>query len=391
MSGKSLKKILSVFFSMIILFTAISSLFNVYAVDTVQVTIDIGGSGHVSVTYDGLTGKKDVFSSFQNKIERGKRLHLVADNEYVGDDTMFVCWIETKKSTQTKKILSYEKTLDITLIGDVSLRAEYTNLTDSKYVTKYVNNAGIIISHQEIETGSLAVPYAGPKLPGFNFVRWDKSPQEFKNCTDFVIVKPIYEPIPAEYQVQFTNQSGECSGNGTYSSFSVARVVAAAQNNLNESFSYWKDNSTGEKVSYYSNYAFYVYKDVTLTAVYGEEITGDKVSVRITHAIPDSANGKITFFAERSVAPEFEVEMHGILMTKAGYVFEDESAFIIESNPNVVVCGKGKTFERTGTYALSKKDVLSGDVWYARAYVVYRDSNGDLTTVYSEISQGYSF
>jgi len=378
-----ISKLLSALCVLAIMMTAISSIFTASAASSATVLIEVGGSGRVLLDYSGLTATKKIYSSFQRDLAVGLDLHLTADEEYAGDSFMY--WFDMV----SKKVLSYEKTFNITVVNSFNLRAEFSSANDGNYIARYVNNAGNLVKNFEVATGTRVTAPAGPSLPGFNFVRWDQTPDSFKNCTDYVIVKPIYTPIQINYNVQFAGCSG-CSGAGSYAGYTVAKVSAPQTDSSGKAFSYWKDASSGEIISYYRNYSFYVNKDVTLTAVYGETIEGDAVAIRITGAVTDSANKKITYYAERSVAPEFTIIKHGILLTKAGYIVEEPSLFNIDASSAVVLSGSGKTFERVGTYSLTKNNIMSGDVWYARAFVVYRDSAGVLKTVYSSITEGHT-
>lgn len=376
-----ISKLLSTFFVLAILITSVSSVFMATAVSKATVLFEVGGGGLLYLEHSQLTKPKKIYTAFQNNLDVGLDFHLTVDEDYFGDSFMY--WYDMKN----KKVLSYEKSFDITNVNGIFLRAEFSSALDGNYIARYFNNAGNLIKNYEIASGTLVTAPQAPKLPGFNFVKWDKTPESFRYCTDYVIIKPIYTPIPVSYNVQFVNCAG-CTGEGLYPGYSVAKVSAPETDSSGKAFSYWIDANSNEIVSYYRRYSFYINKDISLTAVYGETVTGHAVATRITGTVIDSENQKLTFYAERSVAPEFTIIKHGILVTKAKYVVDEPSLFNINALPSVVLMGSGKTYERVGTYSLTKNNIVAGDIWYARSFVIYRDSSGTMHSAYSSITTG---
>jgi hypothetical protein len=174
-------------------------------------------------------------------------------------------------------------------------------------------------------------------------------------------------------QLEITVTNGE--GSGSYALLSSATVTAA---DSDLPFSYWQ-NGNGEIVSFNKEYTFCVTDDEILTAVYGVS-TDKKVVNRISGAFSDSTS--VTFVAQRSVDSEFKLIQSGIIITNSRTLGTNGDSFVIGASG--VTKGTTSDTDNDGAYMLTK--VNASGTWYARAYVIYENANGELVTSYSDIA-----
>ena len=149
-------------------------------------------------------------------------------------------------------------------------------------------------------------------------------------------------------------------------------------------FAYWVD-SNGQIVGYNTSYIHVVTGNTTLEAVYvdaDEEIEAEALVV-ITDKYTDTAANKVTFVVERDVPAKYTIVQTGAILTNDAALGSDDEAFVIDAAGTIK--GTAATEENVGTYVVTKGKVQPGDTWYARGYVVYLDTNGELVYLYSAI------
>ena len=93
-------------------------------------------------------------------------------------------------------------------------------------------------------------------------------------------------------------------------------------------------------------------------------------------------NGKLIFISFSSVPEGFTITKAGVIITRdsavgtSGDGFNDKTAQYTIGNP-----WSGTAYR----YTLTLGNQQAGVVWYARAYLVYTDANGNSHTVYGDV------
>ncbi|GEM_PF-2813654 len=391
----AVKRILSLAIAVIMLFSVVSvGIMQTTAEGEVcSIEIDITGSGYFNYSYTTPTTTENRKSSKKKTINVpvGTEITLTAIERYTDENPSssglvapFVCW-----QTDKKRIITMNEVYTFTAVSSRKVEVLFGTHPIGTYTARYVNNAGVILNvFGNVPTGTspadfypkdFVQTYARPVLPGYEFLGWDQLPDDYKNSTSFVIVKPRYYLLPVSYTLDITNESG-VSGAKTYSAFSKAAAFANQTNSEGQSFLYWKDAKTNEIVSYSPLFLFYITRNTTLTAVYGNSPVTSGVCVRISNSVKDVDKSLMTFYAERSVTSDLEVVETGILLS-ATYL--DENSFVLSAAG--VSKGISTSKANSGLYSLAKKGVLVNDTYYARAYVAYKDAAGAINVAYSDI------
>ena len=137
---------------------------------------------------------------------------------------------------------------------------------------------------------------------------------------------------------------------------------------------------------YENNYSFRINYNVTLTAVYGEEVTPEPV-IRITKVARDPSSMKLTFYAERSVPETYTVVSHGMLMGTGTNVSDTQMTVgsAKDSATSTVRKAYGTSNELNGTFSLAKAKVSAATVVVARPFIIVKNASGEQFVVYGDI------
>lgn len=343
------------------------------------------GQGDVKVTTNG--GKVvyevgDEGSSFTNNYINSPPIGT--ECTFTANDTSnraFLYW----QDEYSNRVYSYERTIKFTVSSRVHLRAVYAKVAAATHVVSYVNYGGTILQKETYNVGASINTPTDTKVPGFTFTGWSKDAAAVASDPSDQTVYAQYTVNEETYTVTLTNDE-YVSGAGEYSNFQTVNLKAEPKNGAGETFSYWKD-ANSVIVSYDRNYTFRINYDVTLTAVYGEEVTPEPV-IRITKVNRDLPDMKITFYAERSVPESYTLLSHGILMA-SGTTVSDSSMTVnnagdLSSGATVrKVCGASN--ELCGTYSLAKAKVGGSAQVTVRPFMIVQNADGDQFVVYGDV------
>ena len=316
--------------------------------NTVSVTLSTTGD---SITVDG----ENMSANSTKDYAVGRTLALSA----IGEGT-FMYW----KDADSGLIVSYDKDYEFTVGSSRKLIAIFAE-NGGAYVT-FKNINGFVMA--EGLASSLTVPN-DPYVYGYEFKGWYKDGE----ISSYKAGEQVTDEQSAQYIAGFGKKETayEITINGekkTYSYNDKVTVIAEAEKD-GKTFSYWAKD--GKAASYDKEYSFFASADSVLEAVYGENAESKNVLVMANPVMADET--RIAFFAERNISSDCEIIETGVLMGK--------SAGLTLDNTTIKAVAKSKA--QKGQFTVRKKGVVSGETWYARAYVIYRDSTGSAQTIYS--------
>ena len=180
-------------------------------------------------------------------------------------------------------------------------------------------------------------------------------------------------PLTVTVSVQTYDSVGSAVG----SPVSASLTVTADEAPEGQRFSHWTIED-GTIVSYNAIWSFYAERNIALTANYAAdpEPVGTTFMMNMTE---DPANKKLSFVSVSTVPEGCTILMAGVLATDDAAVGTDPDSFD-ETTAKFV---RGSAWSGSCyRYTWTKTKVEPGTVWYARAYLVYRDENGNTHTVY---------
>lgn len=295
-------------------------------------------------------------------------------------DEIFEAWIDTNK-----RVISSNAEFSFTMSEDKTIRCiEKTNGT----VSFYNANGDFITSSKCSSFSDNDLPTA-PKLYGHTFIGWDKTVEEINNAVKSGESISVYAKYNKDYvyynlilnggKVVDTN-SDDYNGENSFREFSTVTIKALYNT---PTFKYWVD-SEGNIVSYRKEYSFFVSQDLELTAIYGNEPVIKEPLIRITNAVIDKDNSRITFIAERDIPDEYTVLEHGILLTQDNLVLSGQEQLTLNYKGKV---NKGTSITKgnVGTYTVYKTVNGVGSTVGAVAYVTYLTPSGEVKNEYSNL------
>lgn len=325
---------------------------------TADLTVKIEGHGSV---YNWKYGDVKTFVL-------GSNVTITAvDNK----DSYFLYW-----KNSGGRILSTNPEYAFVIGCDETITAVFAE--KDKHLVTFKNGDGEIIKLVYVIVGSIVEFPKEPSKYGYTFVGWDKTAEEIKESKDDIVVTALFKKN--EETVTISVYGG--SGTGEYKIKDYVTVVADVPEE-GQMFSHWVDDS-GNILCYDATYKFYAVRDINLTAVFIDEsgVVEQKASIAITNIT--KLEGKLSFVAERIVPEGSTIVSHGIILTNNSSTGISETDFIIGATD--VLKGTAKTTQLVGTFVLSKSAV-PGETWYARGFVIYKDSDGKIITVYSNIKE----
>lgn len=314
-----------------------------------KISLSVAGGDSISV--DG----ENIGATVTKEFKAGSTISL--DAAGAGE---FLYWIDSERGT----ILSYEEAYNFTVGSDRSIAAVYADDTDVFVTFTSMSNKLVAAGL----ASSVKVP-ENPYVYGYRFSGWyvggemaELTVGDLADVSENTEFKAGFVRIEASYKVM-VNGIEEIHG------YNEKVTLTADAEKDGSTFSYWKRD--GEIVSYNTDYSFYVNGDTTVEAVYGESSDATIVLAMAKPVLVDG--GKIAFFAERDIPSEYELIETGILIgTTDGLTLENAS-----------IKATAKSTLNKGQYTIRKANVSSGDTYYGAAYAIYRDTDGNVITAYS--------
>lgn len=349
----------------------------------VDIVIDVAGDDFFELEINGEY--MDLQNDYRDTLDAGAVFVVRA----LPEEGEFLYW-----KIDTGKIVSYDEEYTFIASSKTRLTAVFRNrYSGGNYVSFYTDsNQELYTRFHSFSAGIQELPeFALPENPGFEFIGWSidgKTAIAQENLIAAITealpngdvnLYPLYVSLDDYHTVTVINGTG----GGRYVGSSVINVTADEPAE-GMKFAYWVDGD-GQIVSYNTVYTLAVTRDVTLEAVYvdaDEEIEA-QAAIAITDKSSDPAAKTVTFVVTRDVPTKYTIVQTGIILTSDATIGEDEDAFVIDAAGTIK--GTSASKENKGAYVVSKSRVEVGDTWYARGYVVYLDTNGELVYCYSAI------
>ncbi|TEB07095.1 Cadherin-like beta sandwich domain protein [Pelotomaculum schinkii] len=281
----------------------------------------------------------------------------------------------------TFSIISTDPVYERIMGTDIKLLAVLSKVPteeDTRFTVTFKDKSGRILQSTGVPKGTAATPPNQPALVGYSFKEWRPA---FNNITSDMIITAIYERLPDTYTV--TVEGGTLSTGGTQGEyqFDMPVTVVAGAAPDGQQFSHWTlDN---KKVSTKNTFSFFApMRDTTLKAVFVDEGISLNNVPFITlsdHVMADTANRTMMFTIIKNVPSGYTLVEGGAMLLKSNVPLT--SALTVDT-PDAIRL-KLNNFANDQFY-VRKINITQGDTWYARAYLIYRDSNNNMVTVYSD-------
>ena len=352
----------------------------------------VGGTGlKVKIGANGVETTQSIF--YDNKDVKTGQYVTLTPTGISGYD--FLYWI-----SDNGKIVSYSQVYTFMFTGQTSLTAVYSQVSAGAvtFMSGYnqINSSMCYGSADEI---TLPTPYA---KSGYTFKFWSINGTTECTASDIytasqsgnVTVKAVYEADEVYYNLTINggaivsvdnNTTDAGNTTGSYKTINAIKVQANDAE-AGKKFAYWTDQD-GKVLSYSTSCYLYLNKDTTITAVYVDESeTVEKTAIAEISAISyDDVNNKMGVTATIDVPDDCIIVSGGLLATNDLTVGSSPDNFTYENALYKKVVNKESSKLTHYEYNWTKSLVNFGDIWFLRAYVTYKDANGNTYEVYGDV------
>lgn len=335
------------------------------------VTVTVNAVENGSVTLAG----QDVTAGGSKKFAENGTYTLVATPN---EDCTFVGW-------QTgNKIVSTDATYTTVAVADVTYTPVFAESAKPVQFT-FVDMFNNVISSQSVASGAdVKIPQA-PTYTGYTFTGWSADEATIKAATSSMTVYAQYEKDAAATYTVTTDADatvayGSNSAQGTLADIPYGTQVTVSKAGATA----WAID--GKIVAYGDSYTFYVASDVTVKAA---SATTQAPVVAAVSANQVAGSYKVEFVATRAM-------VDGCTYLKSGFVYGKNLA---DADLTLANVGKKGSADNSGVVKAAYANSTEGSTQFilsygisaqtgtasAKAFLTYKDQNGKVQTVYSDV------
>lgn len=335
------------------------------------VTVTVNAVENGSVTLAG----QDVTVGGSKKFAENGTYTLVATPNA---DCTFVGW-------QTgNKIVSTDASYTTVAIADITYTPVFAESAKPVQFT-FVDMFNNVISSQSVASGAdVKIPQA-PTYTGYTFTGWSVDEAAIKAATSSMTVYAQYEKDAAATYTVTTDADATVAYGSNSAQGTLADIPYGTQVTVS------KDGATawaidGKIVAYGDSYTFYVASDVTVKAA---SATTQAPVVAAVSANQVAGSYKVEFVATRAM-------VDGCTYLKSGFVYgknlSDADLTLANvgkkgsaDNSGVVKAAYANSTEGSTQFILSYGLSAQNGTASAKAFLTYKDQNGKVQTVYSDV------
>lgn len=335
------------------------------------VTVTVNAVENGSVTLAG----QDVTAGGSKKFAENGTYTLVATPN---ENCTFVGW-------QTgNKIVSTDATYSTVAIADITYTPVFAESAKPVQFT-FVDMFNNVISSQSVASGAdVKIPQA-PTYTGYTFTGWSADEATIKAATSSMTVYAQYEKDAAATYTVTTDADatvayGSNSAQGTLADVPYGTQVTVSK----EGATAWAID--GKIVAYGDSYTFYVASDVTVKAA---SATTQAPVVAAVSANQVAGSYKVEFVATRAM-------VDGCTYLKSGFVYGKN---LTDADLTLANVGKKGSADNSGVVKAAYANSTEGSTQFilsygisaqtgtasAKAFLTYKDQNGKVKTVYSDV------
>ena len=335
------------------------------------VTVTVNAVENGSVTLAG----QDVTAGGSKKFAQNGTYTLVATPN---ENCTFVGW-------QTgNKIVSTDASYTTVAIADITYTPVFAESAKPVQFT-FVDMFNNVISSQSVASGAdVKIPQA-PTYTGYTFTGWSVDEAAIKAATSSMTVYAQYEKDAAATYTVTTDADATVAYGSNSAQGTLADIPYGTQVTVS------KDGATawaidGKIVAYGDSYTFYVASDVTVKAA---SATTQAPVVAAVSANQVAGSYKVEFVATRAM-------VDGCTYLKSGFVYGKN---LTDADLTLANVGKKGSADNSGVVKAAYANSTEGSTQFilsygisaqtgtasAKAFLTYKDQNGAVKTVYSDV------
>ena len=335
------------------------------------VTVTVNAVENGSVTLAG----QDVTAGGSKKFAENGTYTLVATPN---ENCTFVGW-------QTgNKIVSTDATYTTVAIADITYTPVFAESAKPVQFT-FVDMFNNVISSQSVASGAdVKIPQA-PTYTGYTFTGWSADEATIKAATSSMTVYAQYEKDAAATYTVTTDADATVAYGSNSAQGTLADVPYGTQVTVSKAgATAWAID--GKIVAYGDSYTFYVASDVTVKAA---SATTQAPVVAAVSANQVAGSYKVEFVATRAM-------VDGCTYLKSGFVYGKN---LTDADLTLANVGKKGSADNFGVVKAAYANSTEGSTQFilsygisaqtgtasAKAFLTYKDQNGKVQTVYSDV------
>lgn len=335
------------------------------------VTVTVNAVENGSVTLAG----QDVTAGGSKKFAENGTYTLVATPN---ENCTFVGW-------QTgNKIVSTDATYSTVAIADITYTPVFAESAKPVQFT-FVDMFNNVISSQPVASGAdVKIPQA-PTYTGYTFTGWSADEATIKAATSSMTVYAQYEKDAAATYTVTTDADATVAYGSNSAQGTLADVPYGTQVTVSKAgATAWAID--GKIVAYGDSYTFYVASDVTVKAA---SATTQAPVVAAVSANQVAGSYKVEFVATRAM-------VDGCTYLKSGFVYGKN---LSDADLTLANVGKKGSADNSGVVKAAYANSTEGSTQFilsygisaqtgtasAKAFLTYKDQNGKVQTVYSDV------
>lgn len=335
------------------------------------VTVTVNAVENGSVTLAG----QDVTAGGSKKFAENGTYTLVATPN---ENCTFVGW-------QTgNKIVSTDATYTTVAIADITYTPVFAESAKPVQFT-FVDMFNNVISSQSVASGAdVKIPQA-PTYTGYTFTGWSADEAAIKAATSSMTVYAQYEKDAAATYTVTTDADATVAYGSNSAQGTLADVPYGTQVTVSKAgATAWAID--GKIVAYGDSYTFYVASDVTVKAA---SATTQAPVVAAVSANQVAGSYKVEFVATRAM-------VDGCTYLKSGFVYGKN---LTDADLTLANVGKKGSADNSGVVKAAYANSTEGSTQFilsygisaqtgtasAKAFLTYKDQNGKVKTVYSDV------
>lgn len=335
------------------------------------VTVTVNAVENGSVTLAG----QDVTAGGSKKFAENGTYTLVATPN---ENCTFVGW-------QTgNKIVSTDATYTTVAIADITYTPVFAESAKPVQFT-FVDMFNNVISSQSVASGAAVKIPQAPTYTGYTFTGWSADEATIKAATSSMTVYAQYEKDAAATYTVTTDADATVAYGSNSAQGTLADVPYGTQVTVSKAgATAWAID--GKIVAYGDSYTFYVASDVTVKAA---SATTQAPVVAAVSANQVAGSYKVEFVATRAM-------VDGCTYLKSGFVYGKN---LSDADLTLANVGKKGSADNSGVVKAAYANSTEGSTQFilsygisaqtgtasAKAFLTYKDQNGAVKTVYSDV------
>lgn len=335
------------------------------------VTVTVNAVENGSVTLAG----QDVTAGGSKKFAENGTYTLVATPN---ENCTFVGW-------QTgNKIVSTDATYTTVAIADITYTPVFAESAKPVQFT-FVDMFNNVISSQSVASGAAVKIPQAPTYTGYTFTGWSADEATIKAATSSMTVYAQYEKDAAATYTVTTDADATVAYGSNSAQGTLADVPYGTQVTVSKAgATAWAID--GKIVAYGDSYTFYVASDVTVKAA---SATTQAPVVAAVSANQVAGSYKVEFVATRAM-------VDGCTYLKSGFVYGKN---LSDADLTLANVGKKGSADNSGVVKAAYANSTEGSTQFilsygisaqtgtasAKAFLTYKDQNGKVKTVYSDV------